>query len=122
MSTSRKRYRLGSNTTFGIANNGVDGRQKLAGASSLGPSNGWTHVAVVMTTSSIAMFVNGVQVASAGNNTNKLRPKDLGAIDYAWLGRSQFTSNPTFDGAIDGFRVYDRALTADEVQALYALR
>jgi len=32
--------------------------------------------------------------------------------DYAYLGKSQFSSDPYFDGQIDEFRVYGRALSA----------
>ena len=48
-----------------------------------------------------------------------LTPADLGTIDYAYIGRSQFSVDPYFDGAIDDFRVYNRALSATEIQALY---
>jgi len=109
----------GTAPTFSIASNGTGGDQRLDSKPSLGPNNGWTHVAVVMGTT-VTMYINGAQVAS--NGSVKLRPKDLGAIDYAWIGRSQFTSTPTFDGAIDEFRVYRRALGADEIKALYTFR
>jgi hypothetical protein len=48
-----------------------------------------------------------------------LRPTDLGAIDYAFIAKSRFDADPPFDGIVDEFRVYDRALSATEVQALY---
>ena len=34
------------------------------------------------------------------------------------LGRSQYPGDPYLDGDIDEFRIYDRALSPDEVQAL----
>jgi hypothetical protein len=102
--------------TFGIATNGLDGEQSLA-SSSIGPSDGWTHLAVVLGDNGGTLYVNGTSVSSSSSVT--LRPKDLGSIDYAWIGRSQFTSNATFDGAFDEFRVYQRALAEEEIRKLY---
>ncbi len=43
---------------------------------------------------------------------------DLGATANDWIGRSEFTKDPFFDGAVDEFRIYDRALSPEEIQAL----
>jgi len=93
---------------FGIATDGIDGEQRLVSVPSPGPSEGWTHVAVVLGASSATLYVNGELVVDTASVD--LRPEDLGDIDYAWLGRSQFAMDPTFDGAIDEVRIYDRAL------------
>ena len=39
----------------------------------------------------------------------------LGNIDYAFIGRSQFGEDPYFDGMIDDLRIYNRALSAEEI-------
>ena len=108
-----------SPVSFGIATNGVNGEQRLEGAALIGPADGWTHLAVVQSASSSILYVNGTAVRTKNATDLPLRLSNLGNIDYAWIGRSQFTSNTTFDGAIDEFRVYDRALSADEIKALY---
>jgi hypothetical protein len=72
---------------------------------------------VVLGSGQATLYVDG-SVAQTGS-TVALRPADLGAINYAYLGKSQFTADPYFDGAIDEFRVYNRALSATEVQALH---
>jgi hypothetical protein len=64
-----------------------------------------------------SLYINGAPVLASNSIT--LRPQDLGTIDYAFIGRCQFSANPYFDGQIDEFRVYKRALSASEVQALY---
>ena len=46
---------------------------------------------------------------------------DLGVTASNFLGRSQFT-DPYFAGLIDDFRVYRRALSADQISALQAAR
>jgi hypothetical protein len=105
----------GSNLLFAISKDGISGEQKLSGSALA--TGTWKHVAVVLSTSSSALYLDGAAVSGAG--TVSLRPKDLGTIDYAFLGKSQFTSDPYFDGLLDEVRVYGRALSAAEVKALF---
>jgi len=63
----------------------------------------------------VKMFVNGVQQADS---------KAAGNITYATVGSNveigRFYFNPDcFDGIIDEVRIYDAALTADEVKINY---
>jgi hypothetical protein len=51
-----------------------------------------------------------------------LRPSNLGNTMNNWIGRSAFSQDPYFAGLIDDFRVYNRALTAADITALYAVR
>jgi hypothetical protein len=37
-----------------------------------------------------------------------------------WLGRSQFSPDPFFNGSINEFRIYDQALSGAEVAASFA--
>ena len=63
------------------------------------------------------VYVDGVAVGMAGSLPS---PQSLGDLDYAYIGKSQFGVDPYLDAQIDEFRVYDRALSASEVKALYA--
>jgi Concanavalin A-like lectin/glucanases superfamily len=51
---------------------------------------------------------------------------DIGATTNNWLGRSQFSgasgNDPCFNGYLDDFRVYRRALSQAEISAMFALR
>jgi hypothetical protein len=49
-----------------------------------------------------------------------LRPADLGSTPNNYIGRSQFSWDPYFDGDIDELRIYNRALSADAIKALFA--
>lgn len=80
------------------------------------PTLKWTHVALVIGASGATLYFDGAEVGS--NTTMTLRPADLGRTINNYIGRSQFSTDPYFDGNIDEFRVYDRALSAEEVQAL----
>jgi hypothetical protein len=77
----------------------------------------WRHIAVVIGAGTSVLYIDG---EDTNTNDSMISPKDLGAIDYAYIGKSQFGGDPFIDGQIDEFRVYDRALSADEVQALFS--
>ena len=78
----------------------------------------WTHVAVTHAGNLGVLYVNGVEVAR--NTALTLRPAALGTTTQNWIGRSQYAGDPYLDGAVDGFRVYSRALTAAEIAQLHS--
>jgi hypothetical protein len=78
----------------------------------------WHHLAVVLEAGAPYTGRLYVDKMAAGANPNMtLRPSNLGNTTNNWLGRSQF-GDPLFDGMIDDFRIYRRALTSAEIQAL----
>lgn len=88
---------------------GIDGQAAL-------PVDEWHHLAVVLGASDVVLYVDG---QPAGTNASiTLRPADLGSTPNNYIGRSQFFADPYLDGDIDEFRVYDRALSPQEIQAL----
>lgn len=109
---------------FNISNIGhaEAGQQRLNGSSAL-TAKTWHHIAVVLpegATYTGIMYVDGVVAAS--NNAMTVHLSDIGATTNNWLGRSQFTNDPYFNGSFDDFRVYKRALSQEEIVALTALR
>jgi len=91
---------------FGLAN-GTQGPTLIGGAIS---TDVWYHAACVFDGSSVALYVNGSlkdiqSQASILTDSNILR---IGADPYYY-----------FDGAIDDVRLYDRALSAEEIRRLY---
>ena len=80
----------------------------------------WTHVAIVLGAGGGTLYING---APAGTNAAlTLRPADLGATTNNWIGRSQFTADPAFNGQIDDLRIYASALTAGQITTIYNAR
>jgi hypothetical protein len=70
----------------------------------------WTSDA----TSGVArLYVNALQVGVNSNMT--LTPALIGPTSNDWLGKSQFSADPFFKGAIDEFRVYSIALSSTDV-------
>jgi len=87
------------------------------------PTNAWHHIAIVLPAGSPYTGTLYIDGAVAGTNTAMtMHAGDLGATTNNWLGRSPFTADPYFDGALDDFRVYRRALTATEISAVFAAR
>ena len=78
-------------------------------------SNRWTHLAITLSGSVGTMYVDGQPVGTNPNMT--LGPADLGMTTQNWIGRSQYP-DPLLDAAVDEFQIYDRALTAAQVQSL----
>jgi hypothetical protein len=108
----------GSNVLrFGITVAGNNNEQRVDGPAALSTGS-WNHVAVVLGPSGGSLFLNGEQVGS--NSEMTLRPADLGNLLDCYIGRSQFPGDPYFDGRIDEFRIYDRALSPTEIKALYS--
>jgi hypothetical protein len=99
---------------FAITTTGAGAEQRIS-APSL-PTGTWQHVAVTWTGNTGTLYVNGVPVAQ--NQTMTLNPNSLGHTTQSWLGRSEY-GDPYFNGQIDNFRIYNRALSAFEVQQLF---
>jgi DUF1680 family protein len=102
---------------FAITTSGADKEQRIDGTAPL-PTGEWTHLAVTLRGGTGTLYVNGVE---AGTNTAMtLAPRDLGATKGNWIGRCQFPQrNVAFlNAGLDDFHIFDRALTAAEVQSL----
>jgi hypothetical protein len=105
----------GTNLVFAITKDGYGSEQKLTSAA---PATGtWKHVALALGSGTGGLYVDGTLAVDV--SAVSLRPKDLGTIDYAYLGKSQFGADPYFDGLLDEVRVYNRALSAAEIKSLH---
>jgi hypothetical protein len=85
--------------------------ERWARAGSAPPLNAWTHIAMTYDGTTIRLYVGGVQVATRAQT---------GAL-VAGTGPLRFGGNAIwpewFRGRLDEIRVYNRALTAAEIQS-----
>lgn len=93
---------------------GSGGDQSLLSAAPL-PTNEWTHVAVTLQGDTGKLYVNGQVVASG--DYMKLNPNELLATEV-YLGKSRFAADPYFNGSLDEVRIYNKALTVEEIKKL----
>ncbi|MGN1097595.1 MAG: stalk domain-containing protein, partial [Clostridia bacterium] len=77
----------------------------------------WYHIAVTLEGNTGIIYLNGSEVGRSENIT--LNPSDLGGTSANYIGKSQW-NDPYFNGVIDDFRIYNRALSADEIAAMYS--
>lgn len=94
----------------------TDGWTELQIASSGNLSNGeWVHVAATYDGSNMRLFVDGEEIGSVP----KTGPIDNDPSVPVWIGGnpSSLLSRP-WSGTIDDVRMYDRALTQQEIQLL----
>ena len=95
---------------FAIKNGGAE--QQINAPTPL-PTNSWVHVAVTLDGTRGVLYQNGLAVAT--NNALTIRPWQLLARTNT-VGESQFASDPAFNGRVDSFRVFGRALSAAEIR------
>lgn len=100
----------GSRMRFEIKKGGIT--QGLDATTTLGTGT-WKHVAVTIGANEVAIYINGAKNASTTGIT--LRPSDIEPI-MSYLGRSQSISDPAFKGLMSDVRLYNYALSADEVK------
>lgn len=85
-------------------------------------SGKWYHLAVVLDEGNLTIYVNGQQKASdwVGKSSVSLgaahSDEDGGKPRCFWIGYS-YNSDRYFDGAIAEVRIWNRALSAEEIQA-----
>ncbi len=104
-----------------VGTNGVSVSEHSAGhaptvASYSATLSGWVHIALVSTsTSSMGLYVNGVQRDTALNSSLSR------VLDVDSIGSKGSCSNKYFNGRIDEVRLYNRGLSDLEVKQLYGM-
>ena len=104
-----------NNLTFTVETNNGSLVSYRATASNAITNGTWlSFVATVDASGNMNLYLNGALAASATG----IAPAS-GVRDFLYLGRSHFTGDAGFDGAIDNFFFANGALSAAEVSALY---
>ncbi|WP_219813180.1 LamG-like jellyroll fold domain-containing protein [Rathayibacter sp. AY2B7] len=96
-----------------------DGGETGVSSSSPLQKDQWVNVAATMDGTTVTLYLNGLQVATAPASVDLAKQLySASASKSGNIGRALWNVHPYFDGAIDDFRVYDRALTAAQVRGL----
>ena len=85
------------------------------------PWNEWIHVTGVYSDKTATLYINGIEVATNTGSTGITIP----STPYLTLGAQTDNTNTPyagtyFTGSIANFRLFNRALTSDEIYQLYA--
>ena len=83
----------------------------------------WTHIAYTRQGDAVSVYVNGIHIESRDINDVVIEATTNGVIigqDQDSLG-GDFDSAQSLNGDVDSFRIYNRALSAEEMQTLYEL-
>jgi hypothetical protein len=122
-STANHQYSLGDSTDANTLAWNVGSNYSLSVIGTAFPSTGvWHHVVGVYSASLSAIYVDG----ALANSEDPVDPPIGSTADPLYIGGADAGSGicnsatECFDGKIDDVRIYNRALTAAEVRALYA--
>ena len=81
------------------------------------PNAAWTHVALTFDGRFATAYMNGVQVYQSAEEIVNFSPADL--VTPMVIGYRSNNESSFFAGAIDEVRIYDVALSAEDLEALY---
>ena len=80
------------------------------------PPGQWVHVAISQQGAIFKFYVNGQLQYTDSSAT--VKPADMGVTTKNYLGKSQFSNDPYSDHVYDDFRIYNYALTDQNVSNL----
>ena len=78
-------------------------------------ASSWRHVAVTLSADSVCLYVDGELQAASSDIT--IRPSDFNPVN-CYIGRSQYAADPLLKANIDDLRIYNYALSAEELAAV----
>ncbi|MEV6342911.1 LamG-like jellyroll fold domain-containing protein [Actinoplanes sp. NPDC051851] len=102
-----------------VTTNYGSGEAQVTGSAAL-PANVWKTLTVTLDTSAgrVTTYLDGVAIGSHSTDVSAADLMDSSTTIAGYIGKS-FYADPLFDGAIDDFRVWGSALTADQVATAY---
>ncbi len=100
---------------FAITNSGFQEEEQLHGKEPF-PVGKLTHVVIAIDADKKVgkLYINGKE---ADSQAMTLTPSAVGSTTNNYLGASEYDTDPMFHGSIAEFRIYDNALTPEEVAA-----
>lgn len=108
---------VSGSSTFRYAIKVNGGAEQQINSSASLPANEWHHVAITLSGTVGTLYIDGVAAGTNSSMSNK--PSALGTTTLNYIGKSQFSADAYLNGIVDEFRIYNRALSATEVEAVY---
>jgi Concanavalin A-like lectin/glucanases superfamily/Immunoglobulin I-set domain/Immunoglobulin domain len=108
--------RVGSNNMFRFTVSSGSGQSAVIRSSTLISTGAWYHVAAVRGTNFIQLHVNG----ALERQTNVSFPQDYASFPLYFGTSGQSYWDHKLNGSLDEISLYNRALSAAEVAAIYA--
>lgn len=106
----------GTNDTWCFVMTSVDGEMAYVESQTSVQTNVWYHIAAVRGSNYLQLYVNGVLEAQ----TNVDFPVDYGNFPLYFASSGESYWDHKFAGALDEVALYDRALSSNEILAIYA--
>ncbi len=104
---------------LGWNNGGANSQQTLVGATNL-VSGSWYHVALTWNATTMTIYVNGAQDTSAARVNGQLNwASNTANLDIARNSNSISSNRAWYAGALDEIALFNRMLTATEVNDFY---
>lgn len=94
------------------------GEEQIVETSAKFPANSWHHLAVTIGSGTVTIWLDGKAVGTSTGIT--IKPSDISPV-LNYIGRSQFDADPLFAGAIDDMRVYNYALSQEEIENIIGM-
>jgi len=95
---------------------GLGGGSNIRVSTATYDDNTWRHIAMVKAENKIVLYINGEEVGSTGD-TSEFNPGDTFGIALGILDHERAsTDKRLLPGAIDDVRIYDRPMSAAEIQ------
>jgi hypothetical protein len=76
----------------------------------------WHHYSIAYNGSIVKAYIDGVEMKNYSGITGNIRSSGYWDLK---IGRSSVGTEPSFDGVIDEFKMYDRALNESEIAQMY---
>ncbi len=103
----------GNTLRLAITNSGGGGEKRIDTTQM--PTGQWVHIAIVVSDSTINLYVDGNLAGTIANTGLTL--SDVYA-NCSYIGKSQFAADPLFNGMIDDIRIYNYSIGSAAAQKL----
>ena len=91
------------------------GSTSWVSTSSALPAGEWKHVAVTVSSSTVKIYLDGLQQSTSGSISGV---SALSETFYNYLGKSQWSTDPLFSGKLDDVHIANYAMSAEEIASM----